>query len=63
MGIVARKEQQKQEIRQLILDHSMKLFVEEGFSHVSMRKIAERIQYSPTTLYLYFQDKNEILIH
>ncbi len=63
MGIVARKEQQKQEIRQLILDHSMKLFVEEGFSHVSMRKIAERIQYSPTTLYLYFQDKNEILFH
>jgi AcrR family transcriptional regulator len=63
MGIVARKEQQKKEIRQLILDHSMKLFVEEGFSHVSMRKIAERIQYSPTTLYLYFKDKNEILFH
>jgi len=63
MGIVARKEQQKKEIRQLILDHSMKLFVEEGFSHVSMRRIAERIQYSPTTLYLYFKDKNEILFH
>ncbi len=63
MGIVARKEQQKKEIRQLILDNSMQLFVEEGFSHVSMRKIAERIQYSPTTLYLYFKDKNEILFH
>lgn len=63
MGIVARKEKQKQEIRQLILDASMKLFVEEGFSHVSVRKIAERIQYSPTTLYLYFKDKNEILFH
>lgn len=63
MGIVARKEKQKQEIRQLILDASMKLFVEEGFSHVSVRKIAERIQYSPTTLYLYFKDKNEILFY
>jgi AcrR family transcriptional regulator len=63
MGIVARKEKQKQEIRQLILDASMKLFVEEGFSHVSVRKIAEQIQYSPTTLYLYFKDKNEILFH
>jgi AcrR family transcriptional regulator len=63
MGIVARKEKQKQEIRTLILEASMKLFVEEGFSKVSVRKIAERIQYSPTTLYLYFKDKNEILFH
>jgi AcrR family transcriptional regulator len=63
MGIVARKEKQKQEIRTLILDASMKLFVEEGFSKVSVRKIAERIQYSPTTLYLYFKDKNEILFY
>jgi AcrR family transcriptional regulator len=63
MGIIARKEKQKQEIRQLILEASMKLFVEEGFSHVSVRKIAEQIQYSPTTLYLYFKDKNEILFH
>lgn len=63
MGIVARKEKQKQEVRSLILDESMKLFVEEGFSKVSVRKIAERVQYSPTTLYLYFKDKNEILFY
>ena len=63
MGIVARKEKQKQEVRSLILEESMKLFVEEGFSKVSVRKIAERIQYSPTTLYLYFKDKNEILFY
>ncbi|MFM2441503.1 MAG: hypothetical protein RL449_144, partial [Bacteroidota bacterium] len=50
MSIVARKEKQKQEIRSLILEASMKLFVEEGFSNVSVRKIAERVQYSPTTL-------------
>ena len=63
MSIVARKEKQKLEIRSLILEESMKLFVEEGFSKVSVRKIAERIQYSPTTLYLYFKDKNEILFY
>jgi AcrR family transcriptional regulator len=63
MSIVDRKEKQKQEIRSLILEESMKLFVEEGFSKVSVRKIAERVQYSPTTLYLYFKDKNEILFH
>ncbi len=63
MSIVARKEKQKQEIRSLILEESMKLFVEEGFNKVSVRKIAERVQYSPTTLYLYFKDKNEILFY
>jgi AcrR family transcriptional regulator len=37
------------------------LFKEEGFDNVSIRKIAEIIQYSPTTIYLYFKDKKEIL--
>lgn len=44
----------------MILDASMKLFVEEGFAHVSIRKIADLIEYSPTTVYLYFKDKDEI---
>jgi AcrR family transcriptional regulator len=63
MGIAERKEKQKQEIRKMILDASMKLFVEEGFEQVSIRKIAELIEYSPTTVYLYFKDKNEILFN
>ena len=63
MGINERKEKQKLEIRKLILDASMKLFAEEGFSKVSIRKIADIIEYSPTTIYLYFKDKNEILFH
>ncbi|HMI63392.1 MAG TPA: TetR/AcrR family transcriptional regulator, partial [Puia sp.] len=37
-----------------------KLFVEEGFGNVTMRKIADLIEYSPTTVYLYFKDKDEI---
>jgi AcrR family transcriptional regulator len=61
MGITERKEKQRLELRKMILDASMKLFVEEGFEKVSVRKIAEIIEYSPTTLYLYFKDKNEIL--
>ena len=44
----------------MILDASMKLFVEEGFESVTIRKIADLIEYSPTTIYLYFKDKNEI---
>jgi AcrR family transcriptional regulator len=61
MGITERKVKQRLELRKMILEASMKLFVEEGFEKVSMRKIAEIIEYSPTTLYLYFKDKNEIL--
>lgn len=61
MGIAERKEKQKLEIRKMILDASMKLFVEQGFENVSIRKIADLIEYSPTTVYLYFKDKNEIL--
>lgn len=61
MGIAERKEKQKAEIRKMILDASMKLFVEEGFENVSIRKIADLIEYSPTTVYLYFKDKDEIL--
>jgi len=60
MGIAERKEKQKLEIRKRILEASMKLFVEEGFSNVSIRRIADIIEYSPTTIYLYFKDKDEI---
>ncbi len=63
MGILERKEKQKLEIRKMILDASMKLFIEEGFEKVSIRKIADLIEYSPTTVYLYFKDKNEILFN
>jgi AcrR family transcriptional regulator len=63
MGITERKEKQKTEIRKMILDASMKLFVEQGFENVSMRKIADLIEYSPTTVYLYFKDKDEILFN
>ena len=37
------------------------MFAQEGYQNVSMRKIAEKIEYSPTTIYLYFKDKNELL--
>jgi AcrR family transcriptional regulator len=63
MGIAERKEKQKLEIRKMILDASMKLFVEEGYEHVTIRKIADLIEYSPTTVYLYFKDKDDIFYH
>jgi AcrR family transcriptional regulator len=61
MGITERKDREKQEVRKLILDEAMKLFLEEGYKNVTLRKIAEGIEYSAGTIYLYFKDKDEIL--
>jgi len=61
MGITERKERERQEVRKLILDSAMKLFLEEGYKNVTIRKIAKQIEYSPGTIYLYFKDKDDIL--
>jgi len=61
MGVKERKLRQKKFLRQEILDAASELFVKEGYENVSMRRIAEKIEYSPTTIYLYFKDKAELL--
>ena len=60
MGIAERKEREKQEMKDMILQAAMDLFIEEGYEKASIRKIADRIEYSPATIYLYFKDKDEI---
>lgn len=60
MGIVQRKEREKEEMRRLILDAALRLFREHGYDGVSIRNIAEAIEYSPGTIYLYYKDKSEI---
>lgn len=60
MGITERKERERQEMRQLILDGATKVFIEEGYEKASIRAIAEHIEYSPATIYLYFKDKDEL---
>ena len=47
-------------MREAILQSAHQLFVDKGFDDVSIRNIAEAIEYSPATIYLYFKDKNEI---
>ncbi len=61
MGIIERKEREKIERRQQILDAARKLFLEQGFEKTSIRNIADAIEYSPATIYLYYKDKNELL--
>ena len=56
-----RRSQQKQELRRLILAAAAELFLEHGYEHFSMRQVAERIGYSATTIYLYFENKDDLL--
>lgn len=60
MGVKERKERQKTEMREAILSAALKLFSDEGYDNVTMRKIADKIEYSVGTIYLYFKDKGEI---
>jgi len=61
MGTIERREREKRDMKGLILKTAMRLFLEEGFEKVTIRRIAEEIEYSPATIYLYFADKDEIL--
>ena len=60
MTVKERRAREKEELRAEILDAARELFAKEGYENVSMRKIAEKIDYSPTTIYLYFKDKDEL---
>jgi AcrR family transcriptional regulator len=61
MGVKERREREHEDLRQKILDAASELFAREGYANVSMRKIADNIEYSPTTIYLYFKDKTDLL--
>ena len=60
-GSKKRREREKEGLREEILDAARTLFVKEGYESVSIRKIADKIEYAPGTIYLYFHDKAEIL--
>ncbi|MCE7064792.1 TetR/AcrR family transcriptional regulator [Dyadobacter sp. CY326] len=60
MAIKERKEREKADMRNLIIDSATQLFLKQGYDKTSIRNIAEDIEYSPATIYLYFKDKDEI---
>lgn len=49
------------DLRRYILDNARHLLVQEGYRHLSMRKIADAIDYSATSIYLYFDSKDALL--
>lgn len=61
MGVKDRRARQKEDLRNQILDAARTLFARDGYEQVSMRKIAHEIEYSPTAIYLYFKNKEELI--
>ena len=60
MGIKERQERDREAVRRAILDAARELFVAEGYQNVSIRKVAERIEYSPAAIYGYFASKDDL---
>jgi AcrR family transcriptional regulator len=60
MGSKQRQAREREAVARAILDAARDLFVSEGYRNVSMRKIAERIEYSPAAIYRYFSSKDDI---
>ena len=48
-------------MKELILSAASDIIASEGFAKLSIRKIAKKIEYSPSIIYHYFNDKEEIL--
>jgi AcrR family transcriptional regulator len=61
LGSNDRREREKQELRGKILDAARALFPERGYEAVTIRTIADAIEYSPRTIYLYFKDKEDLI--
>ena len=61
MGSNERRAREREEMRKRILDAARNLFASEGYDAVTLRKVADCIEYCPATIYKYFQDKDEMV--
>jgi len=61
MGVLERRAREKEAVRQSILNAAVEIMATEGYENLSIRRLAEKIEYAPSTIYLYFKDKVEIV--
>ena len=61
MGVKERKERERTEVREKILDAALDFFAREGSEGVTMRALADAIEYSPPVIYSHFRDKDAII--
>jgi len=62
MGTSERRQREIGELRNTILEHAARIIAQKGYAGFSIRKLALSIDYSPRTIYLYFKDKDAILL-
>jgi TetR/AcrR family transcriptional regulator len=62
MGVAERKEREKKARRQAILDAARDCFFRDGFEATTISQIADTVELSTGTLYLYFKNKEEIYV-
>ncbi len=61
MGVKEKRAKYNTEFRSEILEAARELFIDQGYEKFTMRRLAEKIGYSPTTLYIYFKSKDDLL--
>lgn len=62
MSITSRRQRERQERRDSILEAAETVFAEKGFDHATMDDIAHAAELSKGTLYLYFKSKDDLSI-
>ena len=62
MSAKDRRERETLRLRQSILQAAWDIAADEGWQAVTVRKVADKVEYSPSTLYEYFSGKEAILL-
>jgi AcrR family transcriptional regulator len=60
MGVSERRQREKENLRKRILNEARKIVVSEGFDALTIRRVADAVEYAPGTLYLYFENRDAI---
>lgn len=61
MGHIERKQREKENLRSGILDAAIQIAREEGWPSLTIRKIADRIEYTPPIVYEFFENKEALI--
>jgi AcrR family transcriptional regulator len=61
MSYIERRQREKEELKQRILDTAKKIASKEGWHSVTIRKIADEIEYTPPIVYEYFENKEDLI--
>lgn len=61
MGVKERRQRERTQVRERILDAALEFFAREGVEGVTMRALADAIEYSPPVIYAHFRDKEAII--